>query len=494
MKMKKYRYILIAALLGMSSCSGFLEEIDQDKFIPRTADHFAALLLQEFNYNPGIMAGTQLMTDEVAEIDSKTITAASFRRDMKPVYTWQREIELREDGSRAINNASWRYLYRQIAIANYVIELIEDSEGTPEEIAFVKGEAYFIRAYCYFVLTNLYAEPYESATQARITYGVPLRTDIGVLPRYDKSMLGESYDLIESDLAEARRLIGSSGITKSLYHPRVTTCDLLLSRVKLYKKEYGEAIEAATQVINNAMLMRMNAGGETRAFITQNNPEVLYSMAVSASASGGISPNNMTNFSLVVNPRLYGSFHDDDQRKRVFFAPITNPVTNETNIYPRKGDATFTELGKANMRVAEAYLNRAEAYAFTGRYDLARQDLTALLSRRYLNDANIVIPAGGQALIDFIFEERFKELCFEVHHRWFDLRRMGESMRPEIVHRFSIMDSGSGQLAGVETYTLLKNDRNYTLAVPLQERDNNPFIRNYERFDKLPEFREEVRF
>jgi len=46
--------------------------------------------------------------------------------------------------------------------------------------------------------------------------------------------------------------------------------------------------------------------------------------------------------------------------------------------------------------------------------------------------------------------------------------------------------NSSAQKYGVETYTLLSNDPNYTLSIPLQERENNPLIRNNERLEKLP--------
>ena len=79
-----------------------------------------------------------------------------------------------------------------------------------------------------------------------------------------------------------------------------------------------------------------------------------------------------------------------------------------------------------------------------------------------------------------------KEFCFEEHFRWFDLRRMEEDERPEIVHICSDVDE-SGKKVGKNTYRLLKNDPNYTLSVPEQEKANNPFIYDYERFDKMPE-------
>ena len=99
-------------------------------------------------------------------------------------------------------------------------------------------------------------------------------------------------------------------------------------------------------------------------------------------------------------------------------------------------------------------------------------------------NAEINIPANQKDLVKFIYDERLREFCFEDFVRWFDLRRMPESERPVIVHTYKVMQ-GSVSL-GTETYYLLQNDPNYTLALPYKEKDNNPMIMDYDRFDKVP--------
>ena len=483
--MKILGNIIILFLLVLTSCSGFLDEVDQDKFIPSTADHYAALLLNEFNASTTVMTGVQYMTDEVQETTDK-VGDANSRANVKPLYTWQKDIELNmETGARISNNTAWQGLYRDIAVANYVIELIGTAEGSVEEINAVKGEAYFIRAWCYWCLTNLYAEPYLDAEQAKRTYGVPLRTDIGVNTTYDKSMLYDCYRTIESDLEEAKKLLTVGGTPKSIYHPTVKACDLLESRVRLYKKEYDAVIEVATNVITGSYLKKLQP--KDTLFISLDNPEVLYSYCTSS--SGNVSPSA----SLVVNPDLVSSYDESDLRGSVFFWTSVNKENGKVSVYSNKGNSKYTKLGRGNLRVAEAYLNRAEAYAYLDKLSEAKADIQELLKNRYSDVSKIVIPTERMELIRFIRQERFKELCFEEYHRWFDLRRMEESERPEIVHRFTEVDV-DGNILGVETYKLLRNDRNYTLSVPYTEKDNNAFIRDYERFDKLPDYDAEVIF
>lgn len=479
---------MILASLGLFSCSGFLDEMDQDKFVPTEADHYASLLLGECNNKAYVFSSVQYMTDEVQESNGK-IDPLSNRDNIKPLYTWQRNIEQTDAGLRVSNNTAWEKLYKEIAITNYVIEEIANANGTPAEIDYITGEARFIRAYCYFSLTNLYAEPYQDAAQAKVTYGVPLRTDIGTNQTYNKNMLDECYRLIETDLTEARQFIEHSGLIKSVYHPGVVACDLLMSRVKLYKKEYAEAIEEATKVIERTNLKKLTTGSVSTPFITKDNPELVYSFSQS---NGGLKASDLKNACMMVNSKFLNLYDDDDLRKSLFFMAETD-ASAVVSIYSRKMEQAYTQLGYCNFRAAEAYLNRAEAYAFSNRLEEAKIDMMDLLSKRYANTDRIEIPSGQEELIRFIFNERLKEFCFEEYMRWFDLRRMGETRRPEIEHQYTLVDANYKKL-GVETFQLLRNDRNYTLSVPAQERENNPMIRDYDRFDKLPDYKEEVLF
>lgn len=477
--MKKY----IILLLALTSCSGFLKETDRDKFVPTEADHYASLMLGTFNDVPGVNFYVQYMSDEVAETDY-TIRYSATREYNKPRYTWQKNIEMLEDGTRSGMLNHWQILYKQIAIANYVIEQIDDAAGTTQQKEFIKGEAHFIRSWCYFTLANLYAVPWESAEQAHTAYGVPLRTGTGVEPSYDKAMLDQCYALVLDDLGLARALIASSGLTKSKFHPTVGACDLLLSRVKLYMNDYQGAIEAATAAIGASRLMTLSGGSETMSVLTANSPEVLYSFSRQAA---GLTQLNMEQAALVVNAQLMDSYLNGDMRKTVWFTRSVDAFSGDVSFYPRKWSSDFSAIGKANLRAAEAWLNRAEAYAATQQWDKARADITELLSKRYVGGSTITLPASNNDLPAFIMQERFKELCFEEHHRWFDLRRMGAENRAEIEHRYTLVDQRDNVL-GTELYILMKNDPNYTLAVPMAEKENNPLIRDYERFDKLPEY------
>ncbi|MCH4551457.1 RagB/SusD family nutrient uptake outer membrane protein [Aestuariibaculum lutulentum] len=472
--MKKILFIL--PLITCFACSDFLDERDQDKLVPEQPDHFAALLLQEFSFSYPLFKTIDHMTDNVVE---NALARSSTKQGAKTTYSWQREIEIDENGNELSNiNNAWQNTYEDIAIANYVIELIDEASGEQTEKDFVKGEAYFIRALSYFNLLNLYGQPFNAST-ADTDLGVPLRLNIGVEMVYSRNTVAECYAQVESDILMANELFDLSGITKGKFHPSQAACNLLMSRVKLYQEEWDEVISYADLAIGSGSLTKMTS---TTPFITETNPEVLYSYYT----IGRVVWENAT---YVANTELINLYDDADIRKEAYFATSDNGSGNVLYI-PKKYDLDgFSTLGFTNLRIGEAYLNRAEAYAQKENLTNAVNDIKALHAKRYTSTASVVYPTNVSEVLSFVLNERRKELCFEDHHRWFDLRRMAN--RPEIKHVFTLIGS-DGVKTGTETFTLLSDDINYTLPIPLKERQNNPLIRNNERYEKIPVIDEEV--
>lgn len=470
------RNILLLLILGICfGCGNFLDEVDKDKLIPTKTEHYATVLLNCHRNDYPLFDGVDYMADNVTEY---AYVPQDDKKDLKPLYTWQMEVELNENGNQiSSNNNAWQKMYKNIAIANYVIELIDEAEGTEAEKTFIKGEAHFVRALHYFNLLNLYGAPYNEST-IRGDLGVPLRLDIGVEQSYDRNTVYECYQQIEKDLAEASRLIKESGITKSKFHPSVEACDFLFSRIYLYQRKWAEAISAASNAIAHGTLARPIEG----LYIHDANPEVLYTGCL----YGGFSVRRF-DAGWQVNPELIQLYDEEDARLKSFFTQVTGKIG--TVYYGRKGESTFSNIGLCNFRIAEAYLTRAEAYVQFGQPEKAVEDMETLLNMRYWKANSFDIPTGETELLSFIFTERRKELCFEEHHRWFDLRRMADC--PTIKHVFSLTDA-AGSVLGTETYTLFPHELNYTLPIPMDERENNPLIRNNERYEKLPETNTEI--
>jgi hypothetical protein len=118
------------------------------------------------------------------------------------------------------------------------------------------------------------------------------------------------------------------------------------------------------------------------------------------------------------------------------------------------------------LRVAELYLNRAEAlirrYKKTGQsgdLTLALSDLNLLRKSRYDTRNTSYVPVNitnADDLFSFYKEERRRELCLEENHRWIDIKRWGLSVTHHYVDANGVAFD----------YTLSSGSKMYALPIP----------------------------
>ena len=88
-------------------------------------------------------------------------------------------------------------------------------------------------------------------------------------------------------------------------------------------------------------------------------------------------------------------------------------------------------------------------------------------------DMNIVNDfVSREDLIQFIWEERRRELCFEEAMRFWDMRRQG---MPEVKHEFY------SSMTSSKTFVLKQGSPNYLLPIPLSETEYNDGMTNNSR-------------
>ena len=141
----------------------------------------------------------------------------------------------------------------------------------------------------------------------------------------------------------------------------------------------------------------------------------------------------------------------------------------------KRGDATWVEL-----RLAEVYLNRAEALYHTGGDALA--DVNAVRARVGLPAKTSV---SGDALFDLIRRERTIELSYE-GHLWWDMRRWKLADTEYNNYRcHGIKPEGSPGSYTFEYVEVDDEDRKfparlYVLPIPTSETNNNSAIKQYQ--------------
>lgn len=528
------KYIILGLIIALTaSCSNFLEEYSQDLAKVESYTDLDELLIGDGYWRPGryyvegysvipenkFLVCLHLMTDEL-EIFRKTKDVNySLFEEYFGYITWQRQVGATYKGS-TINaeDGDWNELYKRINVVNQIIDGIDDQSADKEsdelEKIRIKGEAYFLRAIYYFTLVNMYAQPYDPAT-AESTPGIPVKRVPQIEDKqFESESLEDVYNYILDDLRIARECLGQASVKNHPYRADIVAALLLTSRVHLYMQDWQNAYNYADSVIQRkGELEDLNARAATNTIdiLNRSSVETIFSMgghllAPVAFATEGVdmfgTMNVIPNFCIsdeLVN--LYGEEGDDNDLRRGFYIRQVTPqsyellytpewVFNKVNGPDLCTSGQYAEVGDFFlMRTPEAYLNAAEAAAQLGNSGEAIDLLRQLRSRRVKTDN--AAYGNGSELIQFIRDERERELCLE-GHRWFDLRRyMVDAQYPyskSITHYYTDFNSEADETTGstlvTTVYTLEANDPAYTLALPKEVTDFQPSLPSVSRPDR----------
>lgn len=484
--MKKTLYIIFAAL-AFSACTGFLEEYSQDEVRPRKVSDYSELINGEVyakqnNTNYGVWL--DLLTDDVEDMYGRRglLGNNDSRGSYFGYYAWQPAPEYSFTNTITADN-NWAAFYHQILTVNMVLDGINEAEGDDKARQTVIGEALAIRAYAYFMLINLYGEPYDPATAAT-ALGVPVNNLVGAENRnFHRASVAEIYDIIVSDLQDAVKALKAGGNTNGKWRWNAAAANLLLARVYLYMQDWDKAAATATEVIEQTggVIWNLNDKATTDYFFCSNNPEIIftygngYSM-FSATGANGFYP---------ASTDLRNSFESGDLRHAqsggAFIRRQGSSLLGGYKFAPYKSSSYPEDSGVHGFafRTAEAYIIRAEALSQGSNYTKAVDDLEIIRRNRYTPATYKPLELSNQEeIIQFVRAERRREFCFE-KLRWFDLRRWN---RPSITHVYHLDNADQ---TAIYTFVLQENDPAYTLPVPMavhqQDADVEPYNKRPDR-------------
>ena len=449
---------MLLTVFTLTSCDDFLDITPTGKVIAKTGKEYRALLTYEYKNFPEDRGLSTLRGDEMTL--SNASTSEEDRNSYLDIWAWK-------DGEQQSTTVSfgWRRYYHAIYIANYIIEhQASITEATTDEINQMVGEAYMMRAYCHFLLANLYAEPYTHCNPAT-TRGIPLSLKADVNAVLSCSSLETVYQQVVDDLLNAKK-----HLTKDTWEEGYTyrfnkiSADALLARVYLYKGDWQNALDAAKTVIEQHGALEDLT---TSKVLPNYYKSVENIVALEQVMTSGYIKIGDPNSELINNYRV------GDKRKSLYFKAITSSDYSVIK-FGDKGNDGY----RCSFRSAEAYLIAAEAAANLADNNAAATDENLKEARTYLKDLMVKRYASAKYngyateldnmqkadLLKAIYNERTAELAFE-GHRWFDLRR---TTRPALSKSYD----GTN-------YTLNENDSRYTLRFPTEAVEANPEIENW---------------
>ena len=402
MNMKK-KIIILGMLAVFFSCGDFLEEDSQTLSYVNSIEDLDELLigggyLQNSRATYYSFTWLDVMDDDITMSTTGAATTTSTFNYLRNFYQWTEYPYDDDYPTRVGGNTTWSRLYESIEIANLILGDVDRFE---EEEAYdrVKGEAYFLRAYCYFYLVNLWGHPYD-ATTASERLGVPIKLtdyveDIG----FARNTVEECYQQILTDAKEAIRHL--KGVTPSTnYRAGENAARALLAKTALYMGDWSTVVAQCDTILsfpkglslcdfNTTTLSEYATSSSYNALIRSNsNPEAIF--AGGFSTSGTFQLTQRVTF--IVSNELLALYDDNDLR---FSSGVNSYFFQYSNgRYGSYRLSAASRLTNNSLLLSEVYLNMAEALALLGEEAEAIEILQELRQRR-MSDACtfLAVPA-----------------------------------------------------------------------------------------------------
>ena len=339
----------------------------------------------------------------------------------------------------------------------------------------------------------------------RTYYSYILGTNAALSSSYEaRETVGEVYEQIIKDLDEAEKsflTLPEEQQKKGTYRMTLPAVQLIRARVCLHINDMEGAAKYAKKVIDDwdYELYDLNFFRATNDvaypnYAVADNSETIWTYGnvsdafnAALTVMGYLQDGTTAAYSLNASADLVACFKEGDLRKDLYLVKELRGPANATKDQLKPAEGHYLPWSKCplaynnaissnknvfgmSLRLSEAYLILAEAVYDTDK-KLALQMINDLRRKRYTDDQEYTdVNYSGEDLLDFIREERRRELCFE-GQRWFDLRRYG---MPSFKHRWV----ENGTIVG--NYVLEEGDAAYTLPIPASVLERNPALKQNE--------------
>ncbi len=443
-KTKHLTYILLyISIIGITGCKKFIDveaplnTVNEENVYQTDASAiavlsgvYANLSIEENKMRDPGNGPTLLSYVPALSADELTLTG-STRADLNAYY--KNALTATAVG----DNGFWKRTFFYVYTANSAIAgLATNKSLTPTVKNQLIGEAYFIRAFCYFYLVNLYGK-------VPIVTGTDYQTN-SLLTR---SEVSDVYALIKEDFLKAQNLLSDQfsdvtllASTTERIRPSKDAATAMLARMYLYTGDWAKAETESSKIIDKSGIY---SPVSLNSVFLKNSKETIWalqSVGTGQSSNTGsgrlfvlpITGTNGLTYPVYLSNLLVNQFEANDPRLNSWVKTVT--VGGTVYPYPYKykvgNVATVTTEYQIVLRLAEQYLIRAEARAKQSNIRGAVEDLNVIRTRARGSAGDDVVPnllptiTQDQA-IAAVMHERRVELFTEWGHRWLDLKRTG---------------------------------------------------------------------
>lgn len=393
-----------------------------------------------------------------------------------------------------------------ISRANYIIDGYNKcdmsdtgvfTEANKATVGRIKGEAFFMRGYCIFMLSQYFCADYDANTAGNKDTGVSYRLDYR--PSSDASTypgrhtLAQTFEQVTEDLDSAAKYISTAGAPSSEY-VTVDAITALRARAALAMDDYATAAVHAKSLIEGGNYALAESIADLKDLWQQDGgSETILQLAVASrdelpSATGTIfqAYSEGSNPDYVPTQTLMDLYSNNDYRKYVYYNTVSITTTTGAsasvyalNKYMDHGRlynqfdgyeyARFVTEPKV-FRIAEMYLIAAEAYAKSGDIENASKYLNDLEEKRISGYTRRAFTES--TIMPELRAERQREMVGE-GTRLFDLKRWNLGVTRGTPQSMDICNLPGSSTTGL---TRPAGDNKLTWPIPKHETDVNKKI------------------
>ncbi len=273
--MKAIKYIAMsaaAAALTLTSCSeSFLDKLPDERTEISNEEMCDKLLITA--YPSGNYAWiAELSSDNIMDNNAPHLPSSPNVEQVVTHYNLQPYDRVDEEMYRFEPAKSgtdqdtpdflWETYYSAIQQASMALDILEEiaaenrangigDNGMTEMMKASKGEAHLIRAFCHFILVNVFSQAWKDDNASRNDPGVPYVTkaEDKVLHEYSRETVADTYNHIEADLKEGLAYVSDRNYKMPKWRFNQNAANAFAARFYLYKRNWEKVIEYADKVL-----------------------------------------------------------------------------------------------------------------------------------------------------------------------------------------------------------------------------------------------------
>lgn len=347
----------------------------------------------------------------------------------------------------ATKGTDWTAIYNCINACNLVITKVPGIKfASDAKKNNVLGQAYFVRAFCYWEVVRLWGNA------PLMTVGIESDDPDLIYP--SRQPVEDVFALIESDIAQAESLLGSSN---GKFKANLATAYLLDADVNLWQakvnKKGNDYLNKASQALDkfDANNTASLSSSYENVFRDDNNAEIIFSIPfiqdentsclaficitseVNAEYRNNPIPVGASTQWLRINDSHYDFLHEDPSDTRADInAMVYNAPNGEVYRWVNKYNGTlvngtrYYDSDYKVYRYADAVMLKAEILNELGKPAEAIAKINTIAKRAYGKDNYYNGSYSKDQVTEIITNERLKEFASE-GKLWFDMVRLGKA-------------------------------------------------------------------